>query len=69
MSFERKTRRMPPGKKESGSQNAAAAFHHVVAKGDLERVKDFVLVSSVCHLHFLPPPALLPCRPQARTLA
>lgn len=31
------------GGKESMT-NAVAAFHHVVAKGDLERVKDFVLV-------------------------
>mmetsp|Transcript_59146 Transcript_59146/g.86756 ORF Transcript_59146/g.86756 Transcript_59146/m.86756 type:complete len:186 (-) Transcript_59146:51-608(-) len=32
------------GKKDTaGTANAVAAFHHVVAKGDLEKVKDFAL--------------------------
>ena len=35
---------MAPGGGKEGTTNAVAAFHHVVAKGDLERVKDFVLV-------------------------
>ena len=38
------TGRMAPGGGKEGTTNAVAAFHHVVAKGDLERVKDFVLV-------------------------
>ena len=37
-----------PTKKEAGTANATAAFHHVVAKGDIEKVKDFVLVGSRC---------------------
>jgi hypothetical protein len=43
------------GKKE-GNTNAVAAFHHVVAKGDLEKVKDFVLVLSPVSC----PPSILP---------
>jgi len=35
------------GKKDTaGTANAVAAFHHVVAKGDLEKVKDFALVAA-----------------------
>ena len=33
----------PKSKKEANA-NALAAFHHVVAKGQIERVKDFVVV-------------------------
>jgi hypothetical protein len=47
--------KMPPSKKD-GNTNAVAAFHHVVAKGDLEKVKDFVLVLSPVSC----PPSILP---------
>lgn len=33
-----------PSSKKEANANALAAFHHVVAKGQIERVKDFVLV-------------------------
>jgi len=33
-----------PKSKKEASANALAAFHHVVAKGQIERVKDFVVV-------------------------
>eukprot|EP00802_Teleaulax_amphioxeia_P023514 Tamp_24103.p1 GENE.Tamp_24103~~Tamp_24103.p1 ORF type:complete len:185 (-),score=42.54 Tamp_24103:251-805(-) len=32
-----------PSSKKEANANALAAFHHVVAKGQIERVKDFVL--------------------------
>ena len=35
-----------------GSSHALAAFHHAVAKGDLDLVKEFVQVET--QLHFVP---------------